>query len=179
MNGHENPNPEQNMSAEEPIAGTRREQREREAANPDAGTQADARQNVAADDMSRQNADREAAARQDATEYADAGRDADGSPQEPVEHSATTDHDVIRQWAEDRHATPATVEGTAQEGSVGELRLDFDFGNDLEDLKEVSWDDWFRAFDERGLEFVFQESTRPDGSASNDFALEPAGQART
>lgn len=146
--------PEQNARAEEPIAATRREQREREAANPDAGTQADARQNVVPE------------------------RD-ESSPQEPVEHSATTDHDVIRQWAEDRHATPATVEGTEHEGNVGELRLDFDFGNDLEDLKELSWDDWFRAFDERGLEFVFQESTRPDGSASNDFTLEPAGQART
>ena len=173
--------PEQNARAEEPIAATRREQREREAANPDAGTQADARQNVAADDMSRQNADREAAARQDAPAYTGSGHDTadNGAPQEPVEHSATTDHDVIRQWAEDRHATPATVEGTAQEGNVGELRLDFDFGNDLEDLREVSWDDWFRSFDERGLEFVFQESTRPDGSASNDFTLEPAGQART
>ncbi len=146
--------PEQNARAEEPIAATRREQREREAASPNAGTQADARQNGAPE------------------------RDETATPQEPVEHSATTDHDVIRQWAEDRHATPATVEGTAQEGNVGELRLDFDFGNDLEDLKEVSWDDWFRAFDERGLEFVFQESTRPDGSASNDFTLEPAGQAR-
>ncbi|MFF2485614.1 hypothetical protein ACFVSU_04395 [Microbacterium sp. NPDC058062] len=152
--------PEQTARAEEPIAATRREQREREAANPDAGTQADAGPNVAADV--------EAPAARDAVEQ-----------DEPVEHSATTDHDVIRQWAEDRHATPATVEGTAQEGNVGELRFDFDFGNDLEDLKEVSWDDWFRAFDERGLEFVFQESTRPDGSASNDFTLEPAGQART
>ena len=146
--------PEQSARAEEPIAATRREQRERAAANPGAGTQADARQDAVPE------------------------RDESG-PQEPVEHSATTDHDVIRQWAEDRHATPATVEGTEHEGNVGELRLDFDFGNDLEDLQEVSWDDWFRAFDERGLEFVFQESTRPDGSASNDFTLEPAGQART
>ena len=146
--------PEQNARAEEPIAATRREQRERAAANLGAGTQADARQDAVPE------------------------RD-ESSPQEPVEHSATTDHDVIRQWAEDRHATPATVEGTEHEGNVGELRLDFDFGNDLEDLQKVSWDDWFRAFDERGLEFVFQESTRPDGSASNDFTLEPAGQART
>ena len=152
--------PEQNAGAQEPIAATRREQREREAANPDAGTRADAPQNVVPDAG--------APASHDAVEH-----DA------PVEHSATTDHDVIRQWAEDRHATPATVGGTEQDGGVGELRLDFDFGNDLEALKEVSWDDWFRAFDERGLEFVFQESTRPDGSASNDFTLEPAGQART
>lgn len=102
---------------------------------------------------------------------ADQARDAS---QEPVEHTATTDHDVIRRWAEDRHATPATVSGAGHDGEVGELRIDFDFGNDLEELRELSWDEWFRAFDERGLEFVFQDGTRPDGSASNDFRLEPA-----
>ncbi|MFB7890748.1 hypothetical protein ACFC1I_00920 [Microbacterium sp. NPDC056044] len=144
--------PQHGTGTEEPVAATRREQRERNAASPNAGTQDPAASAEAAEPV---------------------------APAEPVEHSATTDHDVIRQWAEDRHATPATVEGAEHEGNLGELRFDFDFGNDLEDLKEVSWDDWFRAFDERGLEFVFQESTRPDGSASNDFSLEPAGQPRS
>ena len=153
--------PQQRTGTDEPVAATRREQRERNAASANAGTQDPA-------------APADAAAPIDATAPADAD-----APAEPVEHSATTDHDVIRQWAEDRHATPATVEGAEHEGNVGELRFDFDFGNDLEDLTEVSWDDWFRAFDERGLEFVFQETTRPDGSASNDFSLEPAGQSRT
>ncbi|MBD3943843.1 hypothetical protein IF188_19295 [Microbacterium sp. NEAU-LLC] len=37
-----------------------------------------------------------------------------------------------------------------------------------------AWDDWFAAFDERGLEFVFSQMPRPDGSASNEFHLEPA-----
>ena len=85
------------------------------------------------------------------------------------EHTATTDHDVIRAWAEDRHATPATVEGTEHDG---ELRFDFDFGNNLEELKQITWDEWFAAFDERGLEFVFHEAARADGSVSNDFHLE-------
>jgi len=91
-----------------------------------------------------------------------------------AEHTATSDHDVIRSWAEDRHAVPATVEGTQDAGRVGELRLDFDFGNDLEQLTRITWDDWFAAFDERGLEFVFAQTPRPDGSASNDFHLDPA-----
>lgn len=184
MNDHMD-TPEQNAGAEEPIAATRREQRERGAASPTAGTQADVRQNVPLNDTSMQNVEREAAARQDAAQY-DAGLDVgpDAGTQaetghETAEHSATTDHDVIRQWAEDRHAMPATVEGTEHDGNVGELRLDFDFGNDLEDLRQVSWDEWFRAFDERGLEFVFQETARPDGSPSNDFHLEPAGHTRT
>lgn len=93
---------------------------------------------------------------------------------QPADLTATSDHDVIRAWAEDRHAEPATVEGTREGDQVGELRLDFDFGNDLEDLTPVSWDDWFAAFDERGLEFVFSSAPRPDGSVSNEFHLEPA-----
>lgn len=93
---------------------------------------------------------------------------------EHIERTVTSDHDVIRRWAEDRHAVPATVEGTEDAGRVGELRLDFDFGNDLEELRQVSWDEWFAAFDERGLEFVFAHAPRPDGSASNEFHLEPA-----
>lgn len=88
------------------------------------------------------------------------------------ETTATTDHDVIRSWAEDRHATPATVEGSEHDAQIGELRLDFDFGNDLEEVKHITWDEWFAAFDERGLEFVFHEAARADGSVSNDFHLE-------
>ncbi|MFK4835101.1 hypothetical protein ACI3KY_05160 [Microbacterium sp. ZW T2_14] len=98
-----------------------------------------------------------------------------GATTEAHEYTATTDHDVIRRWAEDRHATPATVGGEDGDGIVGELRLDFDFGNDLEDLRAVTWDEWFAAFDERGDQFVYQETTRPDGSRSNDFHLEERG----
>ncbi|WP_363357589.1 hypothetical protein [Microbacterium sp. LMI12-1-1.1] len=95
-----------------------------------------------------------------------------GTAAEAHEYNTTTDHEVIRRWAEDRHATPATVGGSEGDGIVGELRLDFDFGNDLEDLRAVTWDEWFVAFDERGDQFVYQETTRPDGSRSNDFHLE-------
>jgi hypothetical protein len=95
-----------------------------------------------------------------------------GATTETHEYSGTTDHELIRRWAEDRHATPATVGGEEGDGVTGELRLDFDFGNDLEDLREVTWDEWFRAFDERGVEFVYQDTTRADGSRSNDFHLE-------
>ncbi|HEY9309353.1 MAG TPA: hypothetical protein VIP82_16240 [Microbacterium sp.] len=95
-----------------------------------------------------------------------------GATTETHEYTATTDHEVIRRWAEDRHATPATVGGAEGDGIVGELRLDFDFGNDLEDLRAVTWEEWFVAFDERGDQFVYQDTTRADGSRSNDFHLE-------
>ena len=97
--------------------------------------------------------------------------------QQSGQQHTTTDHDVIRQWAEDRHATPATLEGAEHDGHLDVLRFDFGFGMveaEEEELREVSWDEWFRAFDEQGLSFVYQD-TRPDGSPSNVFRLE-AGQ---
>jgi hypothetical protein len=91
-------------------------------------------------------------------------------PERPGRSLATTSHDVIRQWAERRDATPATVEGTEHGDHLGVLRLDFPgFGGDK--LRHVSWDEWFKTFDERGLNFLYQEE-RSDGTPSNFFRLE-------
>jgi hypothetical protein len=35
-----------------------------------------------------------------------------------------TDHEEIRNWAEERGATPASVKGTGEDGEVGMIRLD-------------------------------------------------------
>jgi hypothetical protein len=45
------------------------------------------------------------------------------------------------------------------------LRIDFDDpdGPD-ENLMPVSWEEFFRVFDERGLEFLYQEQRRKDQS---------------
>ena len=92
---------------------------------------------------------------------------------EQTESHVTTDHDEIRRWADDRHATPATVDDPQNPSGVGALRFDFDFGFDTEtsDLRQISWDEWLAAFDERGLSFAYQD-TRADGSTSNYFTLE-------
>ena len=82
----------------------------------------------------------------------------------------TTDHETIQRWAERRGAIPATVPGTEHGGLKGVLRLKFRRG-DADDLEEISWDDWFRTFDERGLRFIYQEHTS-DGSDSNFFRLD-------
>jgi Rho termination factor, N-terminal domain len=95
------------------------------------------------------------------------------SPEEEPEREgrslATTSHEVIRQWAEERDAVPATVEGTEHGDHLGVLR--FDFGGDSERLRQVSWDEWFETFDARRLNFLYQE-TRKDGNQSNFFRLE-------
>ncbi|TQS30428.1 hypothetical protein [Microbispora sp. KK1-11] len=82
----------------------------------------------------------------------------------------TTDHEVIRHWAEERDARPATVPGTEHEGRPGVLRFDFP-GYGGGDLQEISWDEWFTTFEERKLNFIYQEH-RKDGSPSNFFRLE-------
>jgi hypothetical protein len=76
---------------------------------------------------------------------------------------------VIKQWAEARRGTPATVSGTEHGDHLGVLR--FDFGRDNANLRHVSWDEWFATFDERRLNFIYQEE-RSDGRPSNFFRFE-------
>lgn len=64
----------------------------------------------------------------------------------------TTDHDEIRRWAESRGGRPSKVE---TDGKGGILR--FDFGESDDTLTEIDWDEFFAIFDERGLEFLYQD----------------------
>jgi Rho termination factor, N-terminal domain len=82
---------------------------------------------------------------------------------------ATTHHEVIRQWAEERGGVPSTVEGTEHGDHLGVLRIDF--GSQNSSLRHVSWEEWFKTFDVRRLNFIYQEQ-RTDGTQSNFFRLE-------
>jgi hypothetical protein len=82
---------------------------------------------------------------------------------------ATTHHEVIRRWAEERDGVPATVGGTEHGDHLGVLRIDF--GGIDANLRQVSWEQWFKTFDDRGLNFIYQEQ-RSDGRQSNFFRLE-------
>lgn len=76
----------------------------------------------------------------------------------------TTDHDVIRAWAQARNGRPATVTGTENSGQGGGLlRIDFDESEDR--LEETDWNEFLEVFDDRGLAFVYQEKTS-DGEIS-------------
>jgi hypothetical protein len=70
-----------------------------------------------------------------------------------------TDHDEIRQWAEDRGAQPACVKGTGSKDDTGMIRLDFPGYSGEESLQSISWDDWFEKFDERSLSLLVQDKT--------------------
>jgi ABC-type thiamine transport system substrate-binding protein len=51
---------------------------------------------------------------------------------------------------------------------VGIIRLEFPGAPGARDekLEEISWDDWFRKFDESGLAFLYEETTAK-GEKSN------------
>ncbi len=72
----------------------------------------------------------------------------------------TTDHDRIRAWAEKRGGHPAHVKRTGRgKNDMGILRIDFPGFRGGSTLEEISWDQFFDAFDQKGLAFIFQEKT--------------------
>ena len=87
------------------------------------------------------------------------------SKSEHLSHT-TTDHEEIRRWAEARKAKPATVKGTGGKGDTGIIRLDFPGYSGADKLQEITWDEFFKKFDEAGLALVYQEETA-DGKKSN------------
>lgn len=84
------------------------------------------------------------------------------------EANTTIDHDQIRQWAEQRGGQPAEVAATADENDPGILRIKFpDYGSD-EGLKEISWEEFFQKFEDKGLAFLYQDTLK-DGEPSRFF----------
>jgi hypothetical protein len=75
----------------------------------------------------------------------------------------TTDSETIEKWATDRGGVPATVKATEDDGQAGILRIDFPPRD--EGLEEISWDDFFRKFEEARLAFLYQDETK-DGKIS-------------
>lgn len=70
-----------------------------------------------------------------------------------------TDHEEIRQWAEERGAQPTCVRGTGGRGDTGMIRLDFPGYTGEQSLQPISWDDWFEKFDQHGLALIVQDKT--------------------
>lgn len=72
----------------------------------------------------------------------------------------TTDHQQIREWIENRHGVPATVESTTSgKDDVGLLRVDFPAGSRDDALSTISWDDFFEKFEEKRLAFLHENKT--------------------
>lgn len=83
-----------------------------------------------------------------------------------AESKTTTDHNTIRKWVEKRHGRPATVKSTAAKGQhAGILRIHFPEYSGTEKLEEISWEEFFKKFEESKLAFLYQEKTA-DGETS-------------
>jgi len=82
----------------------------------------------------------------------------------------TTNHDEIRKWAEARGGKPATVKRTESNGEAGVLRIDFPGYRGSDSLEEISWDEFFKKFDEKQLAFLYQDETS-SGEQSRFFKL--------
>lgn len=76
-----------------------------------------------------------------------------------AETKRTSDHETIRKWVEERSARPTRVKRTGSRDDPGLLRIDFPGYGGEEELEEISWDEFFDKFDEKGLEFLYQERT--------------------
>jgi len=76
--------------------------------------------------------------------------------------TTTTDHDEIRKWAEQRGGRPSVVR-TRGEGGI--LRIDFQEPD--KNLEPISWDEFFRIFEERKLAFLYQKEVSGHKSRFN------------
>jgi hypothetical protein len=70
-----------------------------------------------------------------------------------------TDHDEIREWAEERGARPSEVKRTHTDDNVGIIRLDFPGYSGGDSLEEIDWDEWFDKFDDNNLALIVQDET--------------------
>jgi hypothetical protein len=85
--------------------------------------------------------------------------------------NTTTDLKEIRKWAEKRGGKPTKVKGAGndKEGE-GLLRLDFPGYSGGDSLEEISWEEWYKIFQDKELAFLYQDKTS-EGKESRFFKL--------
>ncbi len=95
------------------------------------------------------------------------------------ESQQTTDHDKIKKWIEERGGFPATIKSTEHGDDPGLLRVDFPGYSGKDSLERISWDDFFKKFDEKHLVFLYQDKTS-DGKQSRfwKFVSEKTARAK-
>ena len=94
------------------------------------------------------------------------------------ESKVTIDHDEIKAWVEQRGGQPARVKGTKTKSSAGVLRIDYPGFSGEDTLETITWEEFFTAFDDNNLAFLYQEETK-DGSESRFSKLVDRGTAKS
>ncbi len=75
--------------------------------------------------------------------------------------ACTTDREIIRRWVERRGGRPAAIRARSREDyEAAAPRIDFPEYRSTGMVRRISWDEFFRKFDEKRLAFVYQEQTR-------------------
>lgn len=77
----------------------------------------------------------------------------------------THDHKRIQKWVEERKGIPAKIKGTGKSDDDGVLRIHFPENSDSDNFQEISWEDFFAEFDEKELDFLYQDK-KADGETS-------------
>lgn len=76
------------------------------------------------------------------------------------ESKITADHDLIRKWIEEREGIPSVVKGTGEKETAGILRIDFPPAGTKPNLRHISWEEFFKTFEDKNLAFLYQDKTR-------------------
>ncbi len=69
----------------------------------------------------------------------------------------TSNHEVILRWAERHSAVPAEIKPRKFDGEPSLLWFLFDLKG-TEEIRPISWDDFFARFDVLGLKILFDET---------------------
>ncbi len=87
----------------------------------------------------------------------------------PGTSACTTDRDTIKRWVERRRGRPAAIRARSREDyEAAPPRIDFPEYRSTGVVRRISWEEFFRKFEEKGLAFVYQEQT-PTGELSRFF----------
>lgn len=71
--------------------------------------------------------------------------------------ATTTNHKTIQSWVEEHDGVPMKVKNT-EKGNSALLRIGFPDNkySESDNLEEISWDDFFKVFEEKELAFLYE-----------------------
>ena len=69
----------------------------------------------------------------------------------------TTDHDKIKEWVTAHDGVPTVIEDTGSGNGPGVLRIHFPQASSDDNFKEISWDEFFKQFEDNDLAFLYQD----------------------
>ena len=69
----------------------------------------------------------------------------------------TTDHNKIKEWVSAHDGVPTVIEDTDSGNSAGVLRIHFPKASSDNKFKEISWEEFFKQFEDNDLAFLYQD----------------------